>query len=128
MFTELSSCSFLTADQHHDYSSVLRSCQIKLFFSLCSKIKLEQFFATKLDLNIRINLSLIHFWFKSCFKLKAFYRLQMEMQELLKFLLSSKDDKIEIVIGKMFRFHSYMRRFQVYKYVWSPLISEEHLK
>ena len=52
----------------------------------------------------------------------------MEMQELVKFLLSSKDDKIEIVIGKMFRFHSYMPRFQVYKYVWSPLIGEEHLK
>ena len=71
---------------------------------------------------------LIHSWSKSCFKLKTFYRLQMEMQELVNFLLSSKDDKIEIVIGKMFRFHSYMRRFQVYKYVWSPLIGEEHLK
>ena len=51
----------------------------------------------------------------------------MERKELVKVLLSSKEDKIEIVIDKTFPFDSCVGAFQVNKDVWSPLIEEEHL-
>lgn len=75
------------------------------------------------------------FWFSSTslsFLVQGVFQVTdfLQVTELLKVRLSSLEEKIGIVINNtlcQFSFHSYVRRFHVYKSVWSPLIAEQHL-